>query len=332
MIICMEIDFVIPWVDGSDPKWLDQRKRYSKTPVDDSPCRFRDWDLLPYWFRAVEAYAPWVHRIYFVTWDQVPPWLQTSHPKLHLIDHKDYIPKEYLPTFSSHTIELNFHRIPSLTEHFVYFNDDMFLNAPVKKEDFFRNGLPCDRSVLSTFSPMDVCEPYTHAQCNVMGFINQHFRKREVIRRNPLKWFSLKYGKGLLKNIYCYPFKHFSNFENQHIPSSMLKSTYQRVWELAPDLLHNTCLHKFRDIGDVNQYIMGYYNLCTGQFYPRPSNFGKCYGIGRQNQMLYNDILHGIHKTICINDHPYIQDFEREKQTLLSFYKQKLPKKSSFEI
>ena len=58
-------------------------------------------------------------------------WLNTKHPKLNIVCHEDFIPQKFLPTFNSHTIEWNFHRIPGLTEQFVYFNDDMFLLKPV---------------------------------------------------------------------------------------------------------------------------------------------------------------------------------------------------------
>jgi len=328
----MEIDFVIPWVDGNDPYWRKQRARYIEHPKNADECRFRDWELLRYWFRGVENYAPWVNKIYFVSWYQLPAWLNTFHPKLRIIDHREFIPGEYLPTFSSHTIELNFHRISSLSEHFVYFNDDMFLNAPVDPEHFFCNGLPCDCAIMTNFSPMNTQDPYTHAQCNVMGFINSHFEKRTVLYHNASKWYDLCYGKGFLKNIYGSVTKHFSNFGNQHIPSSMLKSTFEKVWELEPDLLHSTCLHKFRHAGDVNQYIMSYYNLCQGTFSPRAVNFGKCYSIGKTNDALYDDILNGRHKTICINDHPNVENFEYEKRQLLAKYEQKLPRKSSFEL
>ena len=57
----------------------------------------------------------------------LPKWLKEEHPKLHIVRHEDFIPAEFLPTFSSHPIEWNFHRIEWLTENFVYFNDDMFL-------------------------------------------------------------------------------------------------------------------------------------------------------------------------------------------------------------
>ena len=96
-----KIDFVIPWVDGNDPAWIAQRKKYQPdTRDDDGESRYRDWENLQYWFRGVEKFAPWVNKVYFLTWGHVPVWLDTSNPKLQIVRHEDYIPKDYLPTFS----------------------------------------------------------------------------------------------------------------------------------------------------------------------------------------------------------------------------------------
>ena len=70
-----EIDFVITWVDGNDPAWIAERKKYNSKSGDKSDTRFRDWELLKYWFRGVEKYAPWVRKIHFVTWGHYPSWL-----------------------------------------------------------------------------------------------------------------------------------------------------------------------------------------------------------------------------------------------------------------
>lgn len=138
-----EIDFVITWVDGNDPDWQKQKMEYSIQPdlsqkQDDRKERYRDWDLLRYWFRGVERFAPWVRRIHFVTWGHLPSWLNKEHPKLNIVNHKDFIPEKYLPTFNSHAIEWNMHRIPGLAENFVYFNDDMFLIKKVRPEQYFK--------------------------------------------------------------------------------------------------------------------------------------------------------------------------------------------------
>lgn len=140
----MDIDFVILWVDGNDPDWQAEKSRYQSEKEDDSNTvnRYRDWNLLPYWFRAVENFAPWVRKIHFVTWGHVPKFLQLENSKLHIVRHDEFIPEDYLPTFSSHAIEMNIHRIPGLAEHFVYFNDDMFLLRPFEKEDFFETIFP----------------------------------------------------------------------------------------------------------------------------------------------------------------------------------------------
>ena len=122
-----KIDFVVTWVDGNDVAWQAEKIRYSpkKTDSGNEENRFRDWGLMKYWFRGIEKFAPWVNHVYFITWGHVPEWLNLEHEKLSIIKHSDYIPDEYLPTFNSNVIELNLHRIPQLSEHFVLFNDDM---------------------------------------------------------------------------------------------------------------------------------------------------------------------------------------------------------------
>ena len=109
-----------------------------------SKNRYRDWKLLKYWFRGVEKYAPWVNKIYFITYGHLPKWLNTENEKLVILKHSDYIPDKYLPTYNSNVIEMNYFRIKELNEKFVNFNDDMFIINDIREEDFFANGLPCD--------------------------------------------------------------------------------------------------------------------------------------------------------------------------------------------
>ena len=106
------IDIVLPWVDGSDPSWLEIKKEFSpQSKGDDDSIRYRDFENLKYIFRGIELYMPWVRTIHFITWGHIPDFLNTKHPKINIVRHEDFITKEYLPTFSSHTIELNLHII-----------------------------------------------------------------------------------------------------------------------------------------------------------------------------------------------------------------------------
>ena len=99
--------------------------------------RFRDYGMLQFSLRSFFKYAPWVNNFYIVTNGQVPVWLDTTHPRVHVVTHAEIFKhKGDLPTFNSNAIELNLHRIAGLSECFFYLNDDFFVSQPVTK-DFY---------------------------------------------------------------------------------------------------------------------------------------------------------------------------------------------------
>lgn len=99
--------------------------------------RFRDNGELRYSLRALEKFAPWIRKIYIVTNGQVPRWLDISSDRISIIAHNTiFLDKSNLPTFNSNAIELQLHRIPTLSKRFLYFNDDVFLGRPISKHDF----------------------------------------------------------------------------------------------------------------------------------------------------------------------------------------------------
>ncbi|MDR0763113.1 MAG: Stealth CR1 domain-containing protein, partial [Bacteroidales bacterium] len=86
-----KIDIVYLWVDGSDPEWQKKRSEYipASTVSDravyaDAFCegRYVNNDELRYSLRSVEKYANWVRKIFIVTDNQIPLWLDTSNPKI----------------------------------------------------------------------------------------------------------------------------------------------------------------------------------------------------------------------------------------------------------
>ena len=78
-----------------------------------------------------------MQRVFLVTNGNIPSWLNLDCPKLHLVSHAEiFEDARALPTFNSHAIELNLHRIPGLGPAFLYFNDDLFLGQPVRRDDF----------------------------------------------------------------------------------------------------------------------------------------------------------------------------------------------------
>lgn len=327
-----KIDFILTWVDGSDPEWQKQRAIYSGEKYTDRvSVHYRDWGTLKYWFRAAEKYAPWVNRIHFVTCGQIPAWLNLENPKIHFVRHSDYMPPEYLPTFSANPIELNFHRIDGLSEQFVYFNDDTFLSAPVGTSDFFIDGLPCDSVGLSALIPSVKGEVITNILFNDLLLINANFQKKNCLKGNLKKWINPRYGAASLKNLYYLPIGKFSGFENPHLPNAFLKSTFEEVWEAEGGYLDAVSRNKFRTKEDVNQYLMRYWRLVKGEFVPRNPKCGACCEIGTDNNAITQHLLKKDVKLLCINDKSTLEDFNAQKDWLCSLMEKSFPEKSSYE-
>ena len=327
------IDFVITWVDGNDKKWQEERKQYdNQSNIDNREVRYREWENLKYWFRGVEKFAPWVNKIYFITYGHVPEWLNLQNDKIVVVKHSEYMPDKYIPTFSSHPIELNIHRIQSLSQNFVYFNDDMFILKDVKEDDFFFHNIPCDSAIMSPIFALDR-EGFSKIVVNNMSIINNRFNKNDVVKSNFLKWFNIKYKKDLMKNIFLNSWDRFAGFFDFHIPISYHKSTFEKVWENEEEILNNTCLHKFRNVNeDVNHWLMRYWQLAVGNFYPRDVNFSKYLEYSNNNAEIYDWIKKQKSKIVCINDVEGNYRFEEEKQKTIEAFESILPDKSSFEI
>ena len=334
----MKIDFVVAWVDGNDPEWRKQKAKYCEQLDDGGEARFRDWDNLKYWFRAVEAYAPWVNKVYFVTCGQIPEWMNTKCEKLVCINHKDYIPEKYLPVFSSHPIEHNMHRINGLSEHFVYFNDDMFLTAPVQPEDYFVDGLPCDFAVESPITP-NRRDVFNNILMNNIILINEKFDRQDVLRKHRAKFYSLVDKKGFLTNVSMAILRRrdFFGFEYLHLPSAFLKSTLEKVWEEHFDWLDETCSNRFRNAEDVNQYIYRYYQYVTGKFHPhnwRKDGMAFQVNDGEKDNNVEETceaIRSKRFKMICVNEAD-VTHFEETKEKVLQAFEAVLPNKSIYEI
>lgn len=337
----LNIDFVIYWVDGSDVEWQKKKSYYKNEPFEKNNVRYRDWGILKYWFRAVEQYAPWVHKVYFVADNQRPDWLNFSHPKLKYVDHCDFIPKKYLPTFQANTIENNLHRIDGLSECFVAFNDDMFLNSPVDSSYYFHAGLPCD----APFEHLFLGRGYSMDDgwgINIMDYcntqvLNAHFNRREVVKKNRKAWYGsylgLKYGLqswmiGLFNRA------EFQHFYTPHNEKAFLKSVYEEAWMAEPAMLEQSCA-KFRDNVQLSNYFFRYWQLASNKFFPKNQLKNKCVVQLNKDSLpvVENKMFDTNIKSLCLNDSANCshEDYLQLKEELNSLFEKKFPQKSSFE-
>ena len=335
-----KIDFVVTWLDSTNPEW---QESYFKYRPDNnglkSNARFRNMDIFKYWFRAVEEYAPWVNKVYLITNGKFPDWINRDNPKLVLVKHSDYVPEEYLPTFSSCTIEMFLHRIKGLSNQFVYFNDDMYLNAPVNPEYYFKDGLPCDMNKETCFNvPIYTKEDRYGIYMQMLadlGVINGNFNRKVTVRQSPMRWFGPHLGiRGIVMSFLLFQRRLFAGFSNFHLEQTYLKSAFDEVWEAAPEFMSASCT-RFREDATANPYIFRYWQFAKNLFYPSKRN-------GKFFFLIKHDVLDRIEKafhdknlvSVCLNDSALCTDeeFVLIDKGLQQLFEIKFPQKSSFEL
>ena len=327
------IDFVVVWVDMNDPVWqkdfaackgIEQADSYN-TGME----RFRDYGLLKYWFRGVEKFTPWVNKIHFVTCGQKPEWLDITNPKLHLVDHKEIIPHQYLPTFNSGVIERYIHKIPGLADHFVYFNDDFYVIRPTPPSRFFQKGLPCDIAVFQ-YNPS--WSPYYVMLKNNISIINSAFNKNKVIESYKEKWFTKEYGGKLWMN---YLMKHYDKFITlrvHHNAQPYLKESFDNTWKYAEVQLSATSKNRFRDKSDYTHELFRTWQICEGNFVPYNTyKDTKMFPLMVKPKQAVKAIRNQEYSLVCLNDNKNIRNYNRLMEEIKHAFESILPDKSSFE-
>ncbi len=150
------IDAVIAWVDGSDPAHAEKRRAWlpgsgAVHSRATSATRFDQVGEIYLCVASILAFAPFVRTIWIVTDQQRPEWIDSfakaglcAPDRIRIVDHRDIFAghEAVLPTFNSLTIASRLWAIPGLAERFVYFNDDVMLNAPIRPDMWFDGDTP----------------------------------------------------------------------------------------------------------------------------------------------------------------------------------------------
>ena len=146
-----------------------------------------------------------------------------------------------------------------------------------------------------------------------------------------MKWFSPKYGRLLLRSFCMLPFRLFAGFYITHLPSSFLKTTFIEVWEREYEELNQTCLHRFRNVTDVNQWVMEYWQFAQNRFVPRSPDVGKYFEGKNTFQEMCQAIKEQKYSMICFNDSSDFSDFEKYQAEIQSCFEKILPQTCEFE-
>lgn len=316
-IVDCPVDIVYLWCDSSDEAWREKKnnelKKYGKNLDDDAvgECRFIDNDELKYSLRSLEKFAPWINNIFIVTDNQVPKWLDTTNPKIHIVNHSEILPSEALPTFNSMAVETVLHKIPNLSEHFLFANDDMFFGNFVEKDFFYNNdGEPIVR-----------------------------FLKRKIIRKiyRRLYGYTISESYKLVKNKIG---KSWGYFPHHNIDAYRKSDLENCICEFS-EIFNKTMMQKFREKDSVQRSIYGYYTLAKGLGEGRIVNNLSAKFIAFLTSHSYDSMLIELKKSrikfidkrrpylFCFNDS--LKTTNEDRIAMKQFLDEKFPKPSSFE-
>ena len=341
-----KIDFVLPWVDSSDPQWQKCRNRYKNESSDNkdanSDARFRDMKTLRYALRAIEKNCPWYNKIYLITEGHLPKWLNVDHEKIIHVTHKElFIDTSHLPVFNSSAIEMNLVNIKGLSEQFVYMNDDFIIINPVEQTRFFRDGKPVDflshnfipRNRL--FGLLRTRDSWIHSLNNNLALINQtlaplKFHNQSLFHQSYT--LSDKLNNMLLR----YAFHKFVWINHWHHPQPLLKQTLNEVYQHFSSRMMQCSQNRFRSNDDLTQYLYRYWQLATEHFVPFKysddlvANIDSYKTLQKMIRKLKADTTINF---VCFNDSVHLQDAEYAtvKKALTAFLEEQFPQKASFE-
>lgn len=297
-----DIDYVITYVDGSDPVWQKEYEEATGKKIDVKKSeRFRSWDNLKYNLRAVEKNLPFVRKVHLVVSgpSQVPGWVNTDN--VNVVYHKDIIPEKFLPVFCSTSIEMFLGFIPGLANCFIYANDDMFTGKKCVPEDFFVDGKPVlNYRDMASFTPHGQYQIQLQNSFKLARRVSGNDNRRLVMSMPP------------------------------HTLNSMTVNSYKKVWAAAGSDIEEE-ITMLRKDSNYNQYLFSYYDLLIGNYTRNNKNTTSYLEFGgRGVSALCNEIEHMGAKTFCLND-AGVRDFEKFKTKIKETFNKLYPMNSKYD-
>lgn len=340
-----KIDFVLPWVNGNDPKWRNLKKSYlpKRDGDSNSDARFRDFDTLRFVLRSIERNCPWYNKIYLITEGHIPEWLNINHKKIKHITHSElYFDSSDLPVFNSSSIEMNLPNIKELSDKFVYLNDDLIIMNKLDTTRFFKNDLPVDfishgwLARKKLFRKIKNTDTWINSLNNNLDLINSNLPPKKLDN-------SFLFDKSYpfltkLSNFLCkYIYKRYLWLEHWHHPQPYKKKTLLDVYNRFNSHMALCSKNRFRNNNDLTQYIYRYWHLANGYFYPEKNNdaiIANIDSIKTLNRLIktFNNKKNNTN-FICFNDSIKMDDteYDKVKMALSSFLYSYFPNPASFE-
>ena len=283
-------------VEGRETKGASLNRKENEFGFDNQHARFRDNDELRSCLRSVFWCMPWIRRVYVVVADyqfperyvrEKPHSREYCGPELHVVPHSTIMPTKHLPTFNSQAIEAHLHRLPGISERFIYANDDFMVGVRLSPSYFFSATTGAPRYNLEN----------THVPDR---------RKTLGMTKHSMAWTN----NSRVLNILFGPTTSGKRHYPCHVMVPMLRASFEEVWEhkLVRPLLRSTSRSPFRT--STNLYVIGllvYWNFYLHQ--GRRRNHKGCIfhdvETGDNIRGLMHHILTARPPLLCLNDGSY---------------------------
>lgn len=311
------IDIVITYLNERDPKWQEDFNYWKNKEILEGKNnannrqafgkeRTREWDILKYWFRGVENCCGWVNKVFLIVQNEnhIPKWLDTNNPKLRIVYHEEYIPKELLPTFNAMTIGMYIPYIKDLSNYYIVCDDDYFFLRPIAIDRFFKYGKPVHLDNKMEY------KKYTGGYLTGTDNVFYKCLNNTLDLEYKITNQKIKYGF-------------------YHLPSAHLKDFDKSILDKYRNLIIETDKHsRFR-----NEY-----NICPNLYDDLIKIYNKA-TIGNPYRHcsycnLNSDIDFNIYNNdfiVCFNDTERLDDYDKTKTKLIEYLDKKFPNKSKYE-
>lgn len=273
------IDFVVPMVFHDDVLWQESFKNVHALYNENDKFQFvrwRSWGTEELMIKCVRKYVPFARTIYILIAQesQKKDWMEQDGVKVVL--HREFIPEKFLPTFNSCTIEMFLHKIPGISDRFIYANDDMYPLSTLSEDDFFCDDIPVQHC---GFKAMPATPNIFHNLClSGLNFVAKEFGQ--------------KYTDMLLKG--------------GHGFTPVLKETCEYLWKIGGDRIEAS-ISPFREGKNFSQWIYMWWHHLGGNYIDGGPET-KYMNTGRSVEEIVDAIRNG-KGIVCINDNECEHDY-----------------------
>lgn len=312
------IDVVVSYVYERDKKWAQEFNYWKQREILENKAikenrqafgaeRTREWDVFKYWFRGLENNCKWINKVFLIVQNEnhIPKWLNRNHPKLRIIYHDEYIPKELLPTFNAMTICCYISNIQELSNNYIICDDDFYFLNPIEKDRFFKNNRPVHKDNKINY------EFFNDFMQNLSDGVFYSILNSDLEFTTKLTGKRIKYG------IYHLPEARLKNFEQEiiHNNEQDFKNHFNKSKFRSRD---NLCHTVFSDLLKLNNKV----------YWDDP--YKNCCYVALKSNVDFNNYKNK--DIVCFNDTEQLDDYNLTKQNFIKFLNEKFPNKSSYEV